>query len=225
MTSANTTPVTIDVVSDVVCPWCFLGKRRLEAAIAALPEIETVIRWRPYQLDPSVPAEGVDRDEYIAQRFGDVSRFEAAQKNLTEMGQREGAPYRFDLIQRTPNTIDAHRLVRWAGAIGREADAVERLFSHYFVEGADVGSHEVLADVGAEIGLDREETLSRLAGDADRDTVRAEIASAQQIGVTGVPTFILIGRYGVVGAQPTETLVGAIRRAAAEAAGTAAASA
>lgn len=225
MTSANTSPVTIDIVSDVVCPWCFLGKRRLEAALAELPEIETVIRWRPYQLDPSVPPEGVDRDEYIAKRFGDSSRFEAAQQNLTEMGQREGAPYRFDLIKRSPNTIDAHRLIRWAGSIGREAEAVERLFTLYFVEGADVGSHDVLADVGAELGLDRDATLARLASDEDRDVVRAEIASSQRIGVTGVPTFILIGRYGVVGAQSKEVLVESIRRAAAEAASAAEASA
>lgn len=213
----STAPVTIDVVSDVVCPWCFLGKRHLEAALADLPEIAATVRWRPFQLDPTVPPEGIERDAYIAQRFGDRARFAAAEERLLTMGRAAGLDYRFDLIRRTPNTIDAHRLVRWAGAIGREADIVERLFNLYFIEGADVGDHAVLADAGAAVGLDREETLKRLSGEEDRAAIVEEIAAAQRIGVTGVPTFILIGRYGLAGAQPKEAMVEAIRRAAAEA--------
>lgn len=217
MADQTTAPVMIDVVSDVVCPWCFLGKRRLEAALAALPEIKTVVRWRPFQLDPTVPPGGIERDAYIAGRFGDRSRFAAAEERLIAMGRAEGLNYRFDLIQRTPNTIDAHRLVRWASEIGQEAEIVERLFNLYFIEGADVGDHQVLAEAGALVGLDRDETLKRLAGDDDRANVTNEIANAQRIGVTGVPTFILIGRYGVAGAQETPTMIEAIRRAAAEA--------
>jgi len=219
MTTAEerTAPVTIDIVSDVVCPWCFLGKRRLESALAAIPEIETVIRWRPFQLDPTVPPGGVERDAYIARRFGDRSRFEESERRLAEMGAAEGADYRFDLIRRIPNTIDANRLIRWGGEIGREADIVERLFQLHFVEGADIGDHEVLAGAAAAVGMYRSATLERLARDVDRAIVEAEIANAQRIGVTGVPTFILIGRYGLAGAQPAETLVDSIRRAAAEA--------
>ncbi len=209
-------PLVIDVVSDVVCPWCYLGKKRLEAALAALPDIEATIRWHPYQLDPSVPPGGIDRAKHMAEKFGDLARLEAAHDRLSELGLHEGIVYNFDRIERAPNTIDAHRLVRWAGAIGKEAEAVDRLFHLYFTEGADVGDHEVLADLAAELGLDRAETLQRLAGDEGREEVNVEIAAAQEIGVTGVPTFILIGRYGVVGAQPTEVFTRAIRQAAAD---------
>ncbi len=209
-------PLNIDVVSDVVCPWCFLGKRRLEAAVAELPDIPVAIRWRPYQLDPTVPPEGLDRDDYMTARFGDPARFQSAEDRLTELGLREGVPYHFERIRRSPNTIDAHRLVRWASAEGHQDAVVERLFNLYFAEGVDIGQHEVLAAVGEAFGLDRATTLARLAGDEDREEIRVEIAAAQQIGVTGVPTFILIGRYGVVGAQTKDVLIGAIRQAAAD---------
>lgn len=209
-------PLVIDVVSDFVCPWCYLGKRRLESALAAMPEVEAEIRWHPFQLDPTVPPEGLDRAAYMAAKFGDPARLEAAHDRLTELGLREGIVYNFDRIGRAPNTIDAHRLVRWAGAVGKEAEAVDRLFKLYFTDGVDVGSHEVLADLGERLGLDRAETLERLAGDADRDAINVEIAAAQEIGVTGVPTFILVGRYGVVGAQPTEVFTRAIRQAASD---------
>ena len=208
--------LVIDVVSDVVCPWCFLGKKRLETALAALPDVDATIRWHPFQLDPTVPPGGLDRADYMAAKFGDPARMEAAHDRLTELGLREGIVYNFDRIKRAPNTIDAHRLVRWAGAVGKEAEAVDRLFHLYFTEGVDVGDHEVLANLGAELGLDRDETLRRLASDEDRDEIDVEIAAAQEIGVTGVPTFILIGRYGVVGAQPTEVFTQAIHKAMAD---------
>jgi predicted DsbA family dithiol-disulfide isomerase len=209
-------PLTIDVVSDVVCPWCFIGKRRLEAAIASVPEIEVAVHWRPFQLDPTVPPGGLDRAEYIRKKFGADRSLDAAHDRLTVLGNAEGAPYRFDLITRSPNTIDAHRVVRWATEAGHEAEIVERLFTDYFVSGRDVGNHEILADAAESVGLDRAMTLRRLASPHDRAAVEAEIASAQRIGVTGVPCFIIGNKYGVMGAQTADILAKAIRQAAAE---------
>lgn len=209
--------LTIDVVSDVVCPWCYLGKKRLEQAVALVPEVDVTIRWRPYQLDPSVPPEGLDRKEYMAKKFGNLAALDEAHKRLTEYGREVGIRYRFDDITRSANTIDAHRVVRWAAAEGKDAALVERLFAAYFSEGHDIGDRAVLAGIAGEIGLDPAIVTARLAGDDDRDAVEAEIADAYRIGVTGVPTFILAERYGVVGAQSVETLAGAIRQAAAKA--------
>jgi len=208
-------PISIDVVSDVVCPWCFIGKRRLEAAIASEPSIEVAVRWRPFLLDPSVPPGGLDREQYMRQKFGGRD-FTEAHNRLTEMGRAEGAPYRFDRIRRSPNTIDAHRVVRWAAEAGQEDAMVERLFTDYFVEGRDVGNHEILADAAASVGLDRTMILARLATPFERAAVEAEIAAAQRIGVTGVPCFIIANKYGVVGAQSPDVLAGAIRKAAEE---------
>jgi len=214
--TANKPTVTIDVVSDVVCPWCYLGKHRLEKAVAAVPEIDVAIRWRPFQLDPSVPPEGMDRAEYIRAKFGSVDALEDGHKRLTEYGREVGIDYRFDAITRSANTIDAHRFVRWAAEAGKETQAVERLFQAYFSDGRDIGDPKVLAEVAGEIGLDSVAIAERLKGNDDRDAVLAEIQEAYQIGVTGVPTFILDRRYGVVGAQSVETLVAAIRQTAAK---------
>ena len=206
----------IDVVSDVVCPWCYLGKRRLERAVALVPEIAVTVQWRPYQLDPSVPPEGMSRRDYIVAKFGGLSALDGAHQRLTDYGRAEGIDYHFDRITRSANTINAHRVVRWATAEGKQEPMVERLFAAYFGEGRDIGDLAVLADVAGEAGLDRAAIAARLAGDDDRTTVEAEIADAYRIGVTGVPTFILAERYGIVGAQSAETLAGAIRQAAAK---------
>jgi predicted DsbA family dithiol-disulfide isomerase len=213
-----TQTVTIDVVSDVVCPWCYLGKARLEHAIAALPDLTVAVNWRPYQLDPSVPPEGMNRGEYIAKKFGSLSALDAAHKRLEDMGKAEGIAYAFDKITRSPNTINAHRLVRFATEAGKQSDVVTRLFSANFTEGRDVGNLETLADIAGEAGMDRAATLARLQSNEGRDEVMAEIQDAYRIGVTGVPTFILAQRYGVVGAQSVEALTDAIRQVAAKAA-------
>jgi predicted DsbA family dithiol-disulfide isomerase len=213
-----TQPVSIDVVSDVVCPWCYLGKARLEHAISALPDLAVTVRWRPYQLDPTVPTEGMDRADYIAKKFGSLGALDEAHKRLADMGRAEGIAYDFDKITRSPNTINAHRLVRFAGEAGKESDVVTRLFAANFTEGRDVGNLETLADIAGEAGMDRAATLARLQSDEGRAEVLAEIQDAYRIGVTGVPTFILAQRYGVVGAQSVETLTDAIRQVAAKAA-------
>ena len=147
-------PVTIDVISDVVCPWCYLGKRRLARAIGLLPEIQFVVRWRPFRLDPTIPPEGVAREDYLTAKFGSIEALDESHRQLTERGREEGIDYRFDRITRSPNTVDAHRLVRWAGAEGVQDDMVERLFAAYFSEGLDIGDPAVLAALSEDVGFD-----------------------------------------------------------------------
>jgi predicted DsbA family dithiol-disulfide isomerase len=209
--------ISIDVVSDVACPWCYLGKRHLERAVSLVPEIDVAIRWRPYRLDPTIPPEGMDRTAYIVGKFGSAEALDDAHARLEAYGRAAGIDYRFDLITRSADTTDAHRLVRWAGAEGKDAAAVERLFAAYFSEGRDIGNTSVLAAVGDESGLEGARIAARLATDEDRTTVAAEIEEAYRIGVTGVPTFIVGRRYAVVGAHPAETIAAAIRRAAVDA--------
>ena len=208
--------LTVHVVSDVVCPYCYLGKRRLERALALAAEVDVVVRWRPYRLDPTIPPEGIDREEYMTAKFGSLAAIEPAHQRLVESGRAEGIDYRFERIRRAPDTVNAHRLARWAVPSGRQGAMVERLFAAYFTEGRDVGNLEVLATLAGEVGLDPVAVAARLASDEDRDAVIAEIDNAYRIGVTGVPCFILDRRYGVVGAQSVETLVSAIRQTAAK---------
>jgi predicted DsbA family dithiol-disulfide isomerase len=214
MNQPSPAPLTIDVVSDVVCPWCYLGKSRLEQAIAAVPEIPVAVRFRPYSLDPSVPPEGEDRAVYIRRKFGSLNALDAAHQRLKAMGREAGVDYHFDRITRSPNTLDAHRVVRWATEASKGTEMVDRLFRAYFSEGRDVGDHQVLSELASEVGLDGAAIAARLATDDDKASVKAEINEAYQIGVTGVPTFILGGKYGVVGAQSVEALTEAIRQVA-----------
>lgn len=211
----TTAPLAVDVVSDVVCPWCYLGKRRLEAAAKLVPEIPLQIRWRPFQLDPTIPPNGIPRSEYIQRKFGSPDALDRPNAQLAKAGAEVGIPYAFDKIKRSPNTIDAHRLVRWAAASGHEDAMVERLFRLYFVEGGDVGDHAVLVKAATEVGLDAATVAADLATDRDRDIVQREIANISAAGVTGVPCFILDTRAAVMGAQAAEVLASAIRQVAA----------
>jgi predicted DsbA family dithiol-disulfide isomerase len=206
--------ISVDVVSDVVCPWCYIGQKRLDKAISAVEGIEVGVRWRPFQLDPSIPPEGVDHHEYLVAKFGDPRSLEDSHARLTVLGQDVGIDYRFDLVERYPNTLDAHRLVRWAGAVGRQRELVDRLFEMHFTEGRYIGDHDVLAELGAAVGLDPDKTLRRLETNEDLQAIRAEIEGLQRKGVTGVPCFILADKWAVVGAQPTGVLVDAIRQVA-----------
>jgi predicted DsbA family dithiol-disulfide isomerase len=214
----NAKSLTIDVVSDVVCPWCYLGKRRLEHALTLVPDVDVTVRWRPYQLDPTVPPEGMSRSDYIVKKFGSLDALDAAHQRLATFGKAEGIDYRFEEMPRAANTINAHRLVRFATEAGKQADVVERLFAANFTQGRDIGNLDTLADIAAEAGLDRAAMARRLATDEGRPEVLAEIQDAYRIGVSGVPTFILAERYGVVGAQSAEALADAIRQAVAKAA-------
>jgi predicted DsbA family dithiol-disulfide isomerase len=216
--------VSVEVVSDVACPWCFLGKRRLERAVALLPDLDVAIHWRPYRLDPTIPPEGMDRRDYVARKFGSLDALDSAHARLEEFGRAEGIDYRFDLITRSADTTDAHRLVRWANESGLEDAMVERLFAAYFSEGQDIGDKTILARLADDVGLQPVAIAKRLTSDEDRSVVEAEIDAVYRIGVSGVPTFIIDGRYGIVGAHPAETIASGIRQAATERARTAAAS-
>lgn len=205
-------PLTIDVVSDVVCPWCYVGEKRLEAALAEEPQPVT-LRWRPYQLDPTIPAGGLDRAEYMERKFGKSGRLQSVHDNLTRLGAELGIPFAFDRIKRSPNTLDAHRLIRWASSAGIQGAIVDRLFKAYFVEGRDIGDRGVLIEIAGEFGLDAKLVEKLLKDGADADLVRQEIEQAQGMGVSGVPFFIFGGRLGVPGAQEPSVL----RRAMAQA--------
>ncbi len=212
-----TKPVAaIDVVSDVACPWCYLGKRRLAAAIGLVPEIDVAVAWRPYRLDPTIPPEGMDRKDYIVGKFGSLDALDAAHARLEALGRVEGIDYRFDRMTRAADTTDAHRLVRWAADASLQEPMVERLFRACFSDGDDIGNRAVLAALAGDIGMSSVEVARRLATDEDRAAILDEIDQAYRIGVTGVPTFILARRHGLVGAQPAETIAAAIRRVAAE---------
>ena len=205
-------PLTIDIVSDVVCPWCYLGEKRLEQALAeeAGP---IVVRWRPYQVDPTIPEGGLDRAEYMEKKFGKSGRLQSVHDNLTRLGAEVGLPFAFDKITRSPNTLDAHRLIRWAASAGVQSRVVDRLFEAYFVEGRDIGDRVVLTEIAAECGLDADLVERLLAEGADSEVVRQEVEQAQAMGVSGVPFFIFAGRLGVPGAQEPS----ALRQAMAEA--------
>ena len=219
--------LTIDIVSDVMCPWCYIGKRRLEAALADVgSEMQVEVRWRPYQLDPTLPKEGKDRKQYMEDKFGGPERAEKAYQSVRAAGVDESIPFAFDKIPVSANTLDAHRLIRWAGSLGPFAQdtAVEALFKAYFEDGKNIGDDHVLIEAGRQAGLEPEVVERLLAGEADRDAVSAEIDQARQMGVTGVPCFIIDMKYAVVGAQPAEALADAMRKVAAEKAREAAAS-
>ncbi len=202
-------PLLIDVVSDVVCPWCYLGKRRLDAALAQGGGAE--VRWRPYQLDPTIPAGGLERKAYMRAKFRDEARIADAHARLTALGAEAGIAFDFEAIARSPNTLDAHRLIRFATQAGKADEVVERLFAAYFEQGRDIGDRAVLAEIGAAAGLD--DVAARLAADEGADEVRAEIDSARRMGVEGVPFFVFAEKFAVSGAQSAEVL----RQAMAEA--------
>jgi predicted DsbA family dithiol-disulfide isomerase len=204
--------LTIDIVSDVVCPWCYIGKRNLEAALAALPADDIEIRWRPYQLDPTIPPEGIARRAYLERKFG--ARIDEIYARVAAAGREAGLEFAFDRIERSPNTLDAHRLIRWAQSAGKQNEVVERLFRSFFIEGRDIGHHATLIESASEAGMEPELVARLLDGEADKAAVREEIATAQRLGVTGVPFFIFAGRFGLPGAQPAEVLANAINKAA-----------
>ena len=211
--------LTIDVVSDVVCPWCYLGKRRLTQALQEAESGPIAVRWRPYQLDPNIPAEGLDRRAYMKAKFGDESRLAAAHDRLNALGAEVGIAYNFAAISRAPNTLDAHRLIRWAATPDLQDAVVERLFHLYFEEGRDIGDRALLVEVAGETGMDGDIVAKLLADGHDIEAVRGDIAQAQSVGVTGVPFFIFASRFGVSGAQDAAVLVKAIAQARANVSG------
>jgi predicted DsbA family dithiol-disulfide isomerase len=206
----------IDVVSDVVCPWCFIGKRRLERAVALRPQIPIEVRYRPYFLNPWVPRQGMDRDQYLTKKFGSPERYRGIAQRVAAAAAAEGLTYKLDGIKRQPNTLDCHRLILWAGEIGKAADMKQRLMELYFAEGADLTDREVLVAAAAAVGLAADRVRERLAGDDDIAQVEQAADSAKDAGIDAVPCFILGGALAVQGAQAPEHLAQAIDRAADE---------
>ncbi len=207
--------VEIDVVSDVMCPWCYIGKKRLEKALALLEDdIKVHVRWRPYQLDASLPVEGKDRQQYLDDKFGTEAGDIYAR--IEEAGRHEGIDFAFDKIRIAPNTLNAYRLIRWAAKGGRQQDMVDRLFELFFEEGANLADPDVLTEAGVTVGMDRDLLNKLLPGDADVSEVQQEIAVAQKMGVSGVPCFIINNKFAVMGAQEPDAIADAIRRAARE---------
>ena len=206
--------ISVDVVSDVICPWCFLGKRRLDKAIGLIEDIKVEVNWRPFFLDPTIPAEGMCRRTYLENKFG-AERLKTLHDPILAAGKEDGVPYAFDRITRTPNTTDAHRLIRWSHVGGKQHDVAERLFMAYFSLGLDVGDRAVLVKIASEAGMDPTEVSTNLANDTDVDAVNAEVERAYRMGVTGVPCFIFAQKQGLMGAQPAEVLADAIGRLAA----------
>lgn len=209
-------PFVIDVVSDVVCPWCFIGLKRLDAALASLPDIEVAVHWRPFQLDPTIPPEGKDRRQYMLAKFGSEEKLRQIHANITPVGAAEGITFDFDAITISPNTIDAHRVIRWAGAAGNDVQSnlVRTLFSFYFEQGKNIGDHGVLVEAARQAGMDAAVVEAMLPTHADRDEVANEVATASKMGISGVPCFLLEGKYAVMGAQDSATLVQAVRQVA-----------
>jgi predicted DsbA family dithiol-disulfide isomerase len=206
----------IDMVSDVVCPWCFIGKRRLEKAIALKPEIPVVVRFRPYFLNPWVTREGISREDYLTTKFGSPERYRDIAQRVAQAAAAEGLTYALDKIKRQPNTLDCHRLILWAGESGNAGRMKQRLMDLYFTEGGDLTDRDVLVRAAADCGLDADLVRQRLAGDTDVARVEREAESAKEAGIEGVPCFIFGGLMAVSGAQAPEHLAQAIERAANE---------
>ena len=197
--------IKLDIISDVVCPWCYVGKAYLDRALEARPDHPFVIEWHPFQLNPDMPAGGMARQDYLELKFGGREGAVRAYAPLVDHATAAGVALNHDLIRTTPNSLDAHRLIHWAGLEGRQTPVVSALFRAYWSEGRDIGDTDVLADIAGQAGLDRAMTLRLLSSDADREDIRARDAHARARGVSGVPTFIIAERHAVQGAQPVRT--------------------
>lgn len=209
-------PLVLDVVSDVVCPWCYIGKKRIEDALALVPDVPVQLNWRPFFLNPWVPREGITRDEYLTAKFGSVEAYKNIAGRVGDAARAEGLEYNSQLVKRQPNTIDCHRLIHWAEAIGKAPQMKQRLMELYFRDGGDLTDTEVLVQAARDVGLDGDETRKRLATDEDVERISNWANEAAQKGISGVPTFVFAQKYAVSGAQDAENLARAIRQVSAE---------
>lgn len=206
--------LTVDVISDVMCPWCFIGKRRLEAALEKLPpDITVEVGWHPYQLDPSLPKEGKDRQTYLSDKFGGKANADTFYAQIKEAGQSVGIDFAFDKITLSPNTLDCHRLILWSRADDLQNEVVELLFQAYFLEGRDLTKAETLVDISLKAGMQHDLVEQLLETDSDLEKIQHQVDRARLMGVSGVPTFIIDGRFAINGAEAPETLHAAILHA------------
>jgi predicted DsbA family dithiol-disulfide isomerase len=208
----DTQPVRIDVVSDVVCPWCFIGKHRLEKALALRPGVAVEVHWRPYFLNDWIPREGISREQYLTTKFGSPERYKGIAQRVTAAAAEEGLVYAADKVKRQPNTLDCHRLIRWAEVEGKAGEMKQKLMDLYFTQGADLTDPDTLVQAAASIGLDANTVREGLASDQDVAAIEQEALSAKEAGIEGVPCFIFGGKFAVSGAQSPEYLAEAIDR-------------
>ncbi len=197
----------IDIIADTICPWCYVGKKRFDRALALRPQEELQVGWRAFQLNPSMPKQGMDRKEYVVEKFGGLERARSVHGSLEVAGAEEGIKFNFRNIERTPNSVDSHRLVRYAATLGVQTAIVNAIFEAYFLDGKDIGEINILAEIARDVGLDHTEILEFLLSDQDVETILAEDELARRIGVNGVPCFIVDRKYAVSGAQSPEVLV------------------
>ena len=209
-------PVKIDIVSDVVCPWCYIGKKRIEDALAQVVDVPVEVNWRPFFLNSWVPREGISRDEYLTAKFGSPEAYKGIAGRVVAAAGEEGLSYHPELVKRQPNTIDCHRLIHWADAQGKAAAMKQRLMELYFRDGGDLTDPSVLVQAAADVGLDAGDVRRRLATDEDVELISGWAQEASEKGISGVPTFVFAQKYAVSGAQPAELLAKAIRQVSAE---------
>jgi predicted DsbA family dithiol-disulfide isomerase len=210
-------PVRIDVVSDVVCPWCFIGKHRLEEALKLKPGIPVEVHWRPYFLNDWIPREGISREQYLTTKFGSPERYKDIAGRVSQAASAEGLTYAMDKISRQPNTTDSHRLIHWADKIGKAAEMKQKLMDLYFTQGADLTDRETLVKAAADVGLPADGVRADLASDRDVAEIEREATAAKEAGIQGVPCFIFGRKFAVSGAQAPEHLAQAIERVAQDA--------
>ena len=202
----------LDIISDVICPWCFIGKRKLDAALCELEDLKVNLIWRPFQLDPTTPPDGYDRRKQMEKRFGSDGARKLAD-NILAAADGTGINFAFDKIDRTPNTLNAHRLIRWAASTGRQHPVAESLFCRYFELGEDVGQKQVLLDIAAENEMDTDLVARLLDSDADVQETRNDDATARDLGVAGVPAFLAGGKFLLLGAQDSDRLTRFFKKA------------
>ncbi|MEE4013721.1 DsbA family oxidoreductase [Roseibium sp. FZY0029] len=205
--------LTVDVVSDVMCPWCFIGKRRLEAALKSVPQLDVLVRWHPFQLDATLPKSGKDRKHYLSDKFGGLDKADAFYRQIKAAGQEEGIDFAFEDITLSPNTLDCHRLILWSRDDDLQDEVVELLFKAYFLKGEDLTRSEVLVRIAEEAGMQSDLVEHLLGTETDLDKVEAQIANAHKSGITGVPCFIIDGRFVLAGAEKPETIAAALLHA------------
>ncbi len=198
--------LTVEVVHDLVCPWCYLGARRLVRTIRRRPDLLVDLVWRPFLLNPDMPRLGMARSDYVVRKFGGEDRARRLYHSIAEIGRAEGVQFRFDRMRRTPSSVDAHRLVRWAARFGRADGVVEALFAAHFADGRDLGDPAVLSAVAASCGLDAAEARAMLGSDSELDGVHADNLRAHRLGINGVPCFVVAGSHAIAGAQEPEVI-------------------
>src|ERR1700738_1846665 len=209
-------PLKIDIVSDVVCPWCYIGKRRIENELALASDVPVEVHWRPFFLNNWVPREGISRDEYLTAKFGSPEAYKGIAGRVVGAAGEEGLSYHPELVKRQPNTIDCHRLIHWAEAIGKAAEMKQRLMELDFRDGGDLPDVNPRWQAAADVGLDADDVRRRLATDEDVELISGQAQEASDKGISGVPTFVFAQKYAVSGAQPAEQLARAIPQAAGE---------